>query len=326
MKQGKPLPVLHPLAPPLVLFELWGLFGLDVGLSEKWLGESWALSWALTLLTGILGITYAVWCWRGRSVKARSWAQMQWGADLAIIGIPFFSFAFIAIGLGKFLDLPRAIALAPGLGSAWLLIVVLAGFFSKNPQHDCPKWWGPKWFRSGEYKDHDQRPWDPLGALMTEDSTQEQNDDTTGTSEPAVASTDQVQNFVADAEPVASWSGGWVHDPDTDKQDHDAARIGTVEGTITYYPHGLTFTASSREDAIRNNPTVITIPTAEITQVTVVPARAGTDGQPRSGFAFRSPFPRLVVHTVNGPYLFDIARNQAKTAAETLTKHLDPSS
>ncbi|WP_196943246.1 hypothetical protein [Streptomyces sclerotialus] len=115
--------------------------------------------------------------------------------------------------------------------------------------------------------------------------------------------------------PVAQWKGGWVHDPDTDEQAHGLTRKGTVEGELAWYPQGLGFAATKREDALRGKPTVVTIPAEQVTDVEVVPARAGADGRPRPGIRMRSPFPRLVVRTASDAYVFDVARGRARQVA-----------
>lgn len=140
------LSTLHPLSPYMMLFEVMGGFALDAGVGEKLLGPNWELNGALTTLAGAAGIAYMIWCWRGRSAKARSWAFMPFGAGLAILAVPLFAFSLFGLGLREFLGTPKAVVLSfVGIGMVFG-IVYFIGFF------DCPKWWGPRWFRRKEFE------------------------------------------------------------------------------------------------------------------------------------------------------------------------------
>lgn len=272
------------------------------GYLEAEYGKSWGISGLLFTITGGVGITYFAWCWAGRTPSARAWAAINRGPALALVGIPAFAFPFFGVGAAAFFGLPMVIALPFGLVSVFCLVLIFIGV--KDP----PKWWGPRWFRKGEHKKDrkGRQPQDALGTLAQS---------CTAVS-PDVLSQEEVRReFGHVAEPVVQWKGGWVRDPDTDEQDHALARKGTVEGTLAWYPQGLGFAATKREDSLRGKSTVVTVPAGEITGVEVVPARAGADGRPRRGFWMRSPFRRLVVRTASDAHVFDVARGRAPRVA-----------
>ncbi|MFI9028254.1 hypothetical protein [Streptomyces sp. NPDC053560] len=264
--------------------------------------RSWGMQGLPGTVVGGLGSVYAVWCWLGRTRQARSWAVIDRGPNLALIGIPMFAFVMFGAGIHLLFGLPKLVVLPFGIISALHFLVLLAGFFS------LPKWWGPGWFRRGEYKKDFEgaQPQGAMGTLL----------DSYAAGTPAVRSRHELAKSFGDVSaPVARWKGGWVHDPDTDEQDHGLARKGTVEGTLAWYPQGLGFAATEREDSLRGKPTVVTIPAERLTSVEVVSARAGADGRPRRGRWMRSPFPRLVVRTASDTYVFDVARGRARQVA-----------
>ncbi|MFI0778350.1 hypothetical protein [Streptomyces sp. NPDC021212] len=297
MGRQRTLSIFSPRSPVVVM----GLVFLG-GYLEFDHAQSWGVRGLPATVVGGVGSVYTVWCWLGRTLQARSWAVIDRGPNLALIGIPTFAFALFGGGIYYLFGVPKWVVLPFGLISAVHALVLFAGFFS------LPKWWGPRWFRSGEYK-KDFKGAPPQGALTTLiDSYVEDA--------PAVLSQEEVRReFGHVAEPVVQWKGGWVRDPDTDEQDHALARKGTVEGTLAWYPQGLGFAATKREDSLRGKATVVTVPAGEITGVEVVPARAGADGRPRRGFWMRSPFRRLVVRTASDAHVFDVARGRAPQVA-----------
>lgn len=275
------------------------------GWLETQYGKAWGISGLLFAVTGAVGIAYTAWCWRGRTRQARAWAVIDRGPSLALIGIPAFAFPFFGAGICVFFGLPKVLIIPFGLVTLFCLVMIFIGVT------EPPKWWGPRWFREGKHK-KDFKGAAGRGALGT-------YAESSGARPPAVLSQDEVRKRLGGgAEAVARWKGGWVRDPDTDEQDHALARKGTVAGTLAWYPQGLGFAATRREDSLRGKPTVITVPAAEITDVAVVPARAGADGRARPGFWRRSPFPRLVVRTASDAYVFDVARGKARRVAAFL--------
>jgi hypothetical protein len=271
------------------------------GLLETEYGKALGARGLLFTLSGALGIAYTAWCWRGRSQQARSWAVIRRGPNLAMVLVPFFAFGLFGVGVCALFGLPMAVAVPFGLVSLTLFVFLLVGA-------GCPKWWGPGWYRRGEHKDDNEgkrAPHDALGALQ----------DAYAAAPPDRLSRDEVAGSFGDARPTARWKGGWVHDPDAETRDHDLARKGTVDGELLWFHGGLGFAATPREDAVRGEPNVVAVPAARVTGVAVVPARAGADGRPRKGFWMRSPFSRLVVHTGDEEYVFDVARGRARKVA-----------
>jgi hypothetical protein len=63
---------------------------------------------------------------------------------------------------------------------------------------------------------------------------------------------------------------------------------GAVGGHLALYPGGLTFAASATEDSLRDQSTVMVVPTAQVVGARVMPARAGADGVVRKGVLWRS--------------------------------------
>ncbi|MFD5734664.1 hypothetical protein ACFWIY_17800 [Streptomyces sioyaensis] len=272
------------------------------GYLEVEYGKSWGISGLLWTITGGVGIAYVAWCWGGRTPSARAWAVIDRGPALALVGVPAFAFPLFGAGVTMFFGLPKLITIPFGMVALFCLVLMFIGGTG------APKWWGPRWFRREEYRD-DYEGAPPQGPLAT--LTQSYAAQT-----PAVLSQDAMaQSLGNGSAPEAQWKGGWVHDPDTDEQDHGLARKGTVEGKLTWYPQGLGFAATKREDSIRQKTTVVTIPAEQLTSVEVVPARAGADGRSRPGFWMRSPFRRLVVRTASDAYVFDVARGRARKVA-----------
>ncbi len=179
----------------------------------------------------------------------------------------------------------------------------LAGMFSL-----LPRWWGPRWYRELPASRRDLDPArSPIAAAMLGFGGR-----------PGVVSAREAKARVGRVKPVASWRGGWVYDPDTDKRVHAMSRKGTIDGRLTLYPSALVFAASRAEDVLRAKSNVLVISTDEISEVHVVPPRAGADGRPRRGTFYRSWFPRVVVRTEEEAFIFDVAGGQARKVAEQL--------
>ncbi|MEU6119287.1 hypothetical protein ABZ840_32705 [Streptomyces sp. NPDC047117] len=297
MARQRPPSVFSPRSPVVVMAMTF--LG---GYLETEFGKSWGISGLIWAVTGGLGIAYVAWCWGGRTRSARAWAVIDRGPALALVGVPAFAFPFFGAGLCVFFGLPKVLIIPFGLVTLFCLLMMFIGVA------DPPKWWGPRWFRQGEHKE-DFKGAASRGALGT-------LADSSAARTPVLSSQEECGKSFGDvAAPVVRWKGGWVHDPDTDEQDHGLARKGTVEGTLAWYPQGLGFAATEREDALRGKPTVVTIPAERLTGVEVAPARAGADGRPRRGRWMRSPFPRLVVRTASDTYVFDVARGRARQVA-----------
>jgi hypothetical protein len=259
------------------------------------------LSGALYLLLGLALLTHAWRCWSGRS---RAWVRRTWSPQVVLGLLPGLGFAALAAGVQVMVG-PWAgpvVAVLMTIGFVLLVLGIVYIVFE-------PSWWGPRWFRRLPARDRMPDISDPLTAATVGFSRR-----------PAAASGEQVRRAAGrlGGRPVARWGGGYVYDPDTSERAHGMARRGTVMGDLTLYPHGLTFAAKRWEDVLRDEPTVLVLPSDEIRTVRVVPARAGADGETRRGRLWRSVYPRLVVESTGGRYVFDVAFGGAARAASRI--------
>jgi hypothetical protein len=255
----------------------------------------------LVVLIGVCLLAVSVWGWAGRSRMARWWVGRPFGPQLVLGLLP--GLGLLVLGGGLLALAGTAVALAVALPMLLGAVLELAGMSSL-----LPGWWGPKWYRQ---LPRDRREFDPersaaaaaiVGFL----------------GRPGVTSSAEASARFGRAKPVASWRAGWVYDADTDQRIHGMSHKGTIDGRLTLYPSGVVFAASRAEDTLRGKSTVVAVRGDDITEVRVVPPRAGADGRPRAGRLYRSWFPRLVVRTTAETYLFDVAWGQAGKVAERL--------
>jgi hypothetical protein len=244
------------------------------------------------LLAGA-GTLFHVWrCWSGRS---RRWATQAFTNQLVYAILPGLGAVLVAFGVvvlvgGPVGDLLMAVAVVI------CLLGVVALVFE-------PRWWGPGWYHELRRSDPQPDLQDPLTALVT------------GATTPAAAFSSQAEAARAlGGAAVARWRGNYVHDPDARQREHGLGAPGAVGGHLLLYPGGLAFAASALEDRLRDRPTVVVVPAAEVITARVVPARAGADGVVRKGIVGRSLYPRLVVDTRSGSLLFDVVGAKAKAA------------
>ena len=255
---------------------------------------------ALVTLAGAALLALAAWGWAGRTHRARWWVGRPFGPQLVLGVTPGLGLILLGAGIlalaGTFAAL--LVALPVLLGA----VLELAGMFDL-----LPRWWGPRWYRE---LPAGRRGLDTSGALAAA---------MTGfLGRPGVTSAGKAAARFGARAPIASWRAGWVYDPDTDERAHGMSRRGTIDGRLTLYPGGIVFAASRAEDVLRERTTVVAVASADITDVRVVPARAGADGRPRRGVLHRSWFPRLVVHTADAAHVFDVAWGRARRVAERL--------
>lgn len=244
--------------------------------------------------------TYVAWCWAGRSRRARAWAGQPLQHPLVLGTLPAMVLLLFSFGLqGVFGD-----AVLPLSAPLFLLsfVVLLFAFYT-------PGWWGPRWFHRMSDRDKVNTR-DPLNAAAITMLA--------GRS-PGTSAVRAAEAFSGRGKPVGRWPGGYIYDPDTAERTHGMSRCGTVDGTLTLYPQGLTFAASKAEDELQEHETVLVLPREEISAARVVSARAGVDGVARRGFFHRSPFPRLVVETRERSYLFDVSWGKASRLAGQIT-------
>lgn len=94
-------------------------------------------------------------------------------------------------------------------------------------------------------------------------------------------------------------------------------RTGAVIGSLSLYPATLVFAAAGWEDNLRESSTLLMVELGEVTDVRVVPSRAGADGRQRKR-SHQSRYPRLVLETKDVVHLFDVAFGRANKLAEEL--------
>lgn len=257
--------------------------------------------WIVLLGAALIG--FAGWSWLGRSRPARWWVR-SWEGDSLVLGVlPGMGLVLFGLGLVAVFDGPLQI-----VGSLlWLcgFPLFLIGFIT-------PRWWGPAWYRHMSSSQRRAAQRDPVGTFVRSRS-----------SASSVSSAElAARAFGADSRPVATWRAGYVHDADTSERHHSLSRRGTIDGTLATYSQGVVFAASRTEDGLRGEPTVLKLGREVLTGARVVPARAGTDGKPRAGRLYRSPFPRMVLDTVEDSHLFEIAWGRAQQAATVVNRTL----
>ena len=245
------------------------------------------------VVVGAALLLLSIWAWRGRSRRSRWWVRSPFGGQVMLGLVPGLGLIILGVGLLTLVGpwFTAVIALPVLFGAALEFAVIFARL---------PHWWGPRWYRRLSAAERRADQTNAFAAAVV------------GLTErPGVVSAKAAAVRYRDAESVGSWRGGWVYDPDTDQRTHGMSRKGTVDGRLTLYPSGLVFAASRAEDALRRNGTVVAIDADEIVDVRVVPARAGADGQQRTGVLYRSWFPRLVVETAEIAHVFDVAWGRA---------------
>jgi hypothetical protein len=252
-------------------------------------------------LAGAGMLLYVWWCWSGRS---RRWATRAFMDVLVLFGLPTMGLILIAFAVKTVLSDP--------VGDLLLWVGVAVGFLglvatTLELVGVRPRWWGPRWYHDLQAGDPQPDLSDGLTALWVSSTV------------PAPFSSDRKAARAFGETPVARWPGNYVHDPDAGRREHGLAVRGAVAGHLALYPGGLTFAASATEDSLRDQPTVVVVPAAEVTGARVVPARAGADGVVRKGWMWRSLYPRLVVETRAGPLLFEVVGARAKAAKITET-------
>jgi hypothetical protein len=167
-----------------------------------------------------------------------------------------------------------------------------------------PRLWAPRWFRTLSAPQAGRRTSDACGATVA-----------LADLKPEGSSEALVSGRWSAALPVGSGRGSYVYDPDTLSRAHGLAGRGMVAGKLMLFADGLLFVASATEDALRGETTTVEIAQDQVTNVRVVAARAGADGVPRRGLSYRSMWPRLVVFTERGDFVFEVTR-AGKVACE----------
>lgn len=250
-------------------------------------GELWLY---VCVVLGLLGVT--VWSWLGRTRGSRWWAGNA-VTERIVLGVLPSGVSLLAFG----------VVLAPLQGSAWeqglervalvLLWLPIIAVLWNVLFLPLPRWWGPAWFREGERV---PRVDDAFSAGVV-----------AVTQLPRVSSKKGLYPTES-GEPIAQWRANFIKDPDSKARAHGLAVRGGVTGTLAVFDDQLVFWASRIEDTIRQEPLTLKLPVDSITRVYVVPPRAGADGIPRTGFMYRSAFPRLAVRTDDSAFVFEVTR------------------
>jgi hypothetical protein len=252
------------------------------------------------VLIGAALLALSVWAWRGRSPRSRWWVRSPFGDQVMLGVVPGIGLIVFCVGVltatGPWMTL--LIALPVLFGAALEFSVIFARL---------PRWWGPRWFREMSEAERRADASNAFAAAVL-----------AFTERPGVISAREAAARFRGGEPLGSWRGGWVYDPDTDERSHGMSRKGTVDGRLTLYASGIVFAASRAEDALRRKGTVVAIGAEDVVDVRVVPARAGADGRQRRGVLRRSVFPRLVVETTETAHVFDVAWGRAKRLQDRL--------
>lgn len=160
-----------------------------------------------------------------------------------------------------------------------------------------PGWWAPAWFRKLSAQERLPNAADAFSAAIALSEI-----------EPKAGSTELFAARTRNARVLNSWHANHVYDPDSTARAHGLAGRGMVAGSMILLEDRVMFYASELEDTLRGEPTVLEIDFRAITNIRVVPPRAGSDGVPRPGRLHRSLLPRLAICSDTQDYVFEVAR------------------
>jgi hypothetical protein len=275
-------------------------------------GVMTAEAWFALLLWAVPS-AFLAWSWRGRSSTARWWVGNSLEELLVRGVIPSWVLVAVSVFVVAVADGSRFEAAALNVATVGVVAGAALFLWALLPV-PLPRWWAPKWFRTLSAQQAGPRTSDAFGATVA-----------LADLKPEVSSEDLVPDRWSEVLPVGSWRGSYVYDPDMLSRAHGLAGRGMVAGKLLLFADGLIFVASATEDALRGEPTTVEIPQDRVTDVRVVAARAGADGVPRRGLSYRSMWPRLVVFTERGNYVFEVTRASrvAGTVTEALLAHSD---
>jgi hypothetical protein len=253
---------------------------------------------ALLLLVGIACLAAAALAWSGRW---RAWSRRFPLGPLAVPITIVPGVGFAAIGAALYELSGQSVVTA--LCFAALVAGLVLNFWA-------PEWFGPRWLRRERARDPGPDLADPGTAASYVALTPR-----------ARASERQAREAFGDGEPVERWRATWVQDEGATERPHALARPGATQGRLELHPDGLAFSALDVEDRLRGHTTGALVSREDFRGARVVPRGAGPDGRARDGSGPRSAFPRLVVDTAAGPYVFEVnfAKRKARRIQETLT-------
>jgi hypothetical protein len=255
------------------------------------------------LVATLVGAAFLVASFRAWTGRWRSWSR-RFGSRQGAAPITLYP-ALGAMALIAGLD-TMGVAVPTPIGVVCLLALFVAWAF----YFVTPKWWGPRWYRQ-----------------RNRAAPPDLSDPLTAVAYTAVAATDAPDQQPEHMEPpeefgavLTSWRASWIAGDESGPAAHGLTHAGAIEGTLHLQERGLAFTSSRTEDLLRGEATGEAITASSVQGVRVVPRGAGPDGQPREASGTRSLFPRLVVDTSRGPYLFEVLR--AKHIADRIAEAL----
>jgi len=256
----------------------------------------------IMVVAGVAVLAHVTWCWTGRS---RAWARRTAGRQW-VLGIgPPFGLLLLGGGLAALLGRPAGTTTGTVLFLAAMLALLPCGLFLLFE----PAWWGPGWYRRRSPAQRTPDLSDPYTAVVTGLARS-----------PARPAAPPAAHSFGDL--VTAVRATYVYDPDTLARPHGLTPRGGVTGRLSLHHGGLVFVASEWAERLGAGPGHVVVPMADVTAVRVVPARAGADGVPRPGVAYRSLFRRLVVETGTDSYVFEVgrARRLAARVAQLMTR------
>ena len=259
----------------------------------------------LVIFFGLLPLGITVWCWLGRGWGSRWWVGDRLWERWVLWVMPAGGLLVCNANL-RLVPLGQPLAEVRDAATVWMAIGLgLAIFWGVVPLLPIPRWWGPRWFR--DMTPEERRP-EFISAVAVLGTMAKGTAGQTGVA-------DTVPPF-QDSPILGDWSVAYIYDTKTTKRAHAMAVRGGVAGKLTAHDAGLAFASSKLEDSIHGKPIVVAVSRGDLKAVRIVPARADANGVRAKGFFLRSPYPRLVIDTDQGAYVFEILR--AKKAAEAL--------
>ena len=243
------------------------------------------------LIAGVALLAIAALAWWGRWRRWARWSLL--GPTMLVTLVPGIASGAIGGGVSEATgsDAPGAVGLLGMVAGAALY------FWS-------PMWFGPRWLRDARRAGIRPDLSDPLTAVSF------------AALAPAPAAAQSPAHVAEhfDGPPEARWHATWVQHEDGGPAPHALARAGAVQGMLELYADGIAFRAIGLEDRLRGSPTALTVPRGDLRDARVVPAGAGPDGVRRPRHGPRSAFPRLVVDTGAGAFVFEVNFARRKAA------------
>lgn len=248
---------------------------------------------ALPLVVAAVLVPLSALAWTGRW---RDWSRQFFVGHVAmpITLFPGYGLGCLFIGVGQYAG-PARSALY-GIGSLFLLAGTVLTITT-------PRWWGPAWYR---HRDRNAPP-DRSDALTDLAATGVEHGWGLGRGSAAAAA-----RFRGE-QPFAHFGATWIFGDERMKKKSALTRGGSAAGRVSLYRSGLAFAAVTREDSVRGHPLSLVIDAGDVRDARVVRHGAGSDGRERPHRGPQSLWPRLVIDTDDGSYLFEVAFAKRKS-------------